>query len=94
MTREQLRDVILHLLREIAPEVELGHLSPDQRLADALQLDGLDFLSFVIAVHETLRVDVPERDYPQLATLGDCVDYVARARGEDDIPAVGNRPAS
>jgi acyl carrier protein len=94
MTREQLRDVILHLLREIAPEVEPRSFSPDERLCDALQLDALDFLNFVIAVHETLRVDVPERDYPQLGTLGGCVDYLARARGERDIPAPGNRPAS
>jgi acyl carrier protein len=82
MTREQLQDVILHLLQEIAPETEVRSLSPDDRLRDALQLDALDFLNFIIAVHETLRVDVPESDYPQLATLGGCVDYLARARGE------------
>jgi acyl carrier protein len=82
MTREQLRDVILHLLREVAPEADLRHLSADERLCDALQLDALDFLNFVIAVHETLRVDVPEHDYAQLGTLGGCVDYLERARGE------------
>ena len=91
MTREQLRDVILHLLQEIAPETEVRHPSPDDRLRDALQLDALDFLNLIIAVHETLRVDVPEDDYPQLATLGGCVDYLARARGER---AQDVRPAS
>jgi acyl carrier protein len=94
MTREQLRDVILHLLWEIAPEAELGNLSPDEPLCDVLQLDALDFLSFVIAVHETLGVDVPEKDYPQLGTLGGCIDYLARARGERDIPTPGNLPRS
>ena len=95
MTREQLRDVILHLLREIAPEAEIRNLSPDDPLCDALQLDALDFLNFVIAVHETLRVDVPERDYPQLATLSGCVDYLARARGErvQERTAGGSAPA-
>jgi len=83
MTHEQLRDVVFHLLREVAPEAEPSDLSPDDRLCEALQLDSLDFLNFVIAVHETLRVDVPERDYPQLATLGGCIDYLARARGEN-----------
>jgi acyl carrier protein len=92
MTREQLRDVILHLLWEIAPEAELGNLSPDEPLCDALQLDAFDFLSFVIGVHETLQVDVPERDYPQLGTLRGCIDYLARARGERAIPTPGNRP--
>jgi len=82
MTREQLRDVILHLLQELAPDAEVRKLSSDDGLRDALQLDALDFLSFIIAVHETLRVDVPEGDYPQLGTLGGRVDYLARARGE------------
>jgi acyl carrier protein len=93
MTREQLRDVVLHLLREIVPEADLRTLSRDDHLCDALQLDALDFLSFVIAVHETLGVDVPESDYPQLATLGGCVDYLARAR-EERIPTPGKRSAS
>jgi acyl carrier protein len=69
-------------LQEIAPETNLRNLSPDDRLRDVLQLDALDFLNFIIAVHETLRVDVPEGDYPQLATLDGCVDYLARARRE------------
>jgi hypothetical protein len=94
VTRQQLRDVILHLLREISPGVELDLLSPDEPLCDALELDELDFLSFIIAVQETLRVDVPEKDYPELATLSGCLDYVVRARGEDDIPTPGKRPAS
>jgi hypothetical protein len=57
MTREQLRDVILHLLQEIPPETEVRSLSPDNRLRDTLQLDAFDFLNSIIAVHETLRVD-------------------------------------
>ena len=93
MTREQLRDVILHLLQEIAPEADIPSLAPDDPLCDAVQLDALDFLNFVIALHETLRVDVPERDYPQLATLSGCIDYLARARRER-IPTPTNRPAS
>ena len=79
MSREQLRDVILHLLREIAPGAEIRDLSPDAPLRDALQLDALDFLNFIIAVHETFHVDVPEEDYPQLTTLRGCVDYLATA---------------
>jgi len=81
MSPEQLRDVILHLLREIVPGADFRNLSPDAPLRDALQLDALDFLNFIIAVHETFHVDVPEPDYPQLATLSGCIDYLARARG-------------
>lgn len=78
MTPEQLCDVTLHLLGEIAPEAALHELAPDTPLREALALDSFDFLHFVIAVHETFHVDVPESDYPQLATLRGCVEYLAR----------------
>jgi acyl carrier protein len=79
VTRQQLREVTLHLLGEIAPDAPLHRLSPDARLRQALGLDSLDFLNFVIAVHDTLGIDVPEADYPQLSTLRGCVDYLERA---------------
>ena len=79
MTRMQLREVILHLLHEIAPEAQHQRLSPDEKLCDALRLDSFDFLNFVIAVHETLRIDVPVDEYSELATLRGCIDYLTRA---------------
>jgi acyl carrier protein len=79
MTREQVRDVILHLLHEIVPNAPVGDVTSDADLCDAFVLDSLDFLNFVVAVHDTLHVDVPEADYGELATLGGCVDYLTRA---------------
>ena len=79
MTREQVRDVVLHLLAEIVPDAPVGHVRLDADLCDPLVLDSLDFLNFLVAVHDTLHVDVPEADYGELATLGSCVDYLTRA---------------
>jgi acyl carrier protein len=79
MTREQLRDVIIHLLHEIAPEVRLQEMSPGANLCEALGLDSFDFLNFVVAVHETLRINVPTDDYSELTTLGNCIEYLTRA---------------
>jgi acyl carrier protein len=79
MTRQQVRDVILHLLHEIVPEFTVCDVPPEADLCDTLLLDSLDFLNFVIAIHETLHVDVPQADYAELATLGGCVDYLTRA---------------
>ncbi len=40
-------------------------------------------MNFLIALHDTLRVEIPEADYPKLSTLDGCVDYLApRAPGE------------
>jgi acyl carrier protein len=43
---------------------------------DQLDIDSMDFLNFVIAVHEALHVEIPEADYPKLITLNGCVAYL------------------
>jgi acyl carrier protein len=70
------------VLGRLAPEADLGSLAPDDDLQETLDLDSMDFLSFVIGVKEATGVEVPERDYPQVATLAGCIDYVvARSPG-------------
>lgn len=81
MTPEQVRDVTLHLLAEIAPEAKRRDLAVDEPLGEALGLDEIDVLNFMIALHETFGIDVPEADYAQLDTLSGCVRYLSRADG-------------
>jgi acyl carrier protein len=80
MTPDEIRGVVLRTLGTIAPEAELDRLQPDVGFRDQLDIDSMDFLNFVIALHKELRVEIPERDYPQLATLQGCVDYLKRAQ--------------
>lgn len=77
MTESEIRDRILTALGNIAPEADLSKLKPGGRIRDQLDIDSMDFLNFVIAVHEDLGVDIPERDYAKLATLDGCVSYLA-----------------
>jgi acyl carrier protein len=77
---EDLRETILRILGELAPEADMSELQPDVRLRDQLDLDSMDFLNFVIAVHEATGVDIPEADYPRLRTLNDLVAYVGERR--------------
>jgi len=79
MNRQQVRDVILHLLQEIVPAAAVRDVPLDADLCDTLLLDSLDFLNFVVAVHDTLHVDVPQADYEELRTLGGSIDYLTRA---------------
>ena len=39
----------------------------------------MDFLNLVTALHDETGIDVPERDYPQLASIDGFVTYVANA---------------
>jgi len=83
MTKDEIKATLLLLLGNIAPEADLARLTPEATIRDELDIDSMDFLNFAIAVHETLDVEIPEADYPQLATLNGCVEYLAaRLTGE------------
>ena len=76
MTRDEIRHAIVEALTRIAPETDAGSIDPHASLRDQLDLDSMDFLNFVIALHERLGVDIPEADYPKLATLDGAVAYL------------------
>jgi acyl carrier protein len=70
------RTEVCHALARVAPEADLDTLGPDDDLQETLDLDSMDFLNFMIGVKEATGVDVPEREYPRVATLRGCVEYV------------------
>ena len=77
MNPNEARSLLAHLLHGIAPEVGLADVDDTALLHDDLDLDSMDFLNLVTALHEETGIDVPERDYPKLATIGDFLAYVA-----------------
>lgn len=78
-TPAELRAEVLATLAEIAPELEtdLQTLADDDPLREQLDLDSLDVQNLVAGLHERIGVDVPERDYGKLDTLGHTVTYLA-----------------
>lgn len=76
MEEQELRAVVVATLKTIAPEVEEGDLRPDRPLRNQVDLDSMDWLNFLIGLHEKLKVDIPEADYAKLVTLGDVLDYL------------------
>jgi acyl carrier protein len=77
-TPDQIRDAVLQTLGEIAPEADLQGLKPDVSFREQLDIDSMDFLNFVIALHERLKADIPEADYPQLASVNGCILYLSK----------------
>jgi acyl carrier protein len=77
MDRTEIRKVVLQELRRIAPEVEEGELVADRLLREQVDLDSMDWLNFLVALHERLKVEIPESDYARLGTLDQVVDYLA-----------------
>ena len=76
MTQPDIRAVVQEELSNIAPEIDLSAINPTADLREALDIDSMDFLNFVTAVHHRLGVDVPELDYPKLITLDGAVKYL------------------
>jgi acyl carrier protein len=76
VTREALRREIFEALGEIAPESDPQTLRGAVPLRDQLDLDSMDFLNFLIAVHQRTGVEIPEADYGKLATLDQLLAYL------------------
>lgn len=79
MNEEEIRQAVLRVLADIAPEADLSRLKPNARIRDQLDIDSMDFLNFIIALSKELNYEVPERDYGRLASLESCVEYLVTA---------------
>ena len=77
MTKDEIREKVLHALAQIAPEADLSQLKPNLRIRDQMDIDSMDLLNFVIALHKEFNIDIPEADYSKLPTLEGCVEYLA-----------------
>ncbi len=77
MNSDEIRTAVVDSLRAVAPEADLSTLAGDVDIREALDIDSMDFLSFVTSVNGKLKVDIPERDYRLVRTLDTCVQYIS-----------------
>jgi acyl carrier protein len=76
MTKDDIKKIVLEIIEEIAPDEDLSDVKPDVRLRDQLDLDSMDFLDIVMELRKQHGIEVPEEDYPELASLDSCADYL------------------
>ena len=81
MTRAEIQAAVLEALGDVAPEAAARTLRGDVPFRDQVDLDSFDFLRFIVGLHTRLGVEVPERDYPKLATLDAAVEYLTNKLG-------------
>jgi acyl carrier protein len=77
----EVRAGVLAELKRIAPELEAASLAPAKPLREQVDLDSMDWLNFIVALHERFRVEIPESDYARLGTLDETVAYLQRRLG-------------
>jgi len=81
---ELIRTTVFKTLRGIAPEIDAQALAADRPLRDQIDLDSMDWLNFLVGLHEALKVDIPESDYRKLYTLNDLYGYL-----HEHLPSAG-----
>ena len=78
MNTDNARALIADVLAGIAPEIDLSTVDPSADLLHDLDLDSIDFLTLVTGVVERTGRDIPERDYPRIATFDTFTAYLAQ----------------
>jgi acyl carrier protein len=76
MTRDEIRDVVLEIIEDIDEEADFATLDADAPLRDQLDLDSMDFLDIVMELRKRYKLQILEEEYPQLATLTSCVNFL------------------
>ena len=76
MTKDDIKETILDILSDIAPDDDLGALKDDVAFREQLQLDSMDFLDIVMELRKRYRVQIPEEDYLHLRSMQSTVEYL------------------
>ncbi len=79
LNEAELKQAIRRLLSEIAPEVDVAALDPVKDLREQIDIDSVDFLNFVIRLHNEFGVEIPDADVAKLVTLDGCAGYLRAA---------------
>ena len=76
MTSAEIRQVVLDILGDIAPDEDLSKLKEDVPLREQMELDSMDFLDIVMELRKRYRVQIPEDDYIELSSMQSTVRYL------------------
>lgn len=76
MTAGEIREAVRDILSDITPDEDLSDLKEDVPFRDQLELDSMDFLDIVMELRKRYRVQIPEEDYLQLASMQSTVAYL------------------
>jgi acyl carrier protein len=78
VTHDEIKTLVLGELHRIAPEVDLDQVDPAGELREQVDLDSMDILNWMIAIHDRTGVEIPEADYSRMATINECVEYLSK----------------
>lgn len=79
MTPQETRTTFLAELTKIAPDIDPASVSDDDHIQDDLEPDSMDVPNLVTALHARFGIDIPESDYPHIATSALATAYLSKS---------------
>ena len=76
MTSAEIKQSVLEILADIAPDEDLSNLKEDVSFREQLEMDSMDFLDIVMELRKRYRIQIPEEDYNELASMASTVKYL------------------
>lgn len=77
MTEQEIRAAVLDIIQDVSGLDDMPEIDGAKPLREQLELDSMDFLDIVMELRKRHKIEVPEPDYPQLASLDSTVAYIA-----------------
>jgi len=71
-----IRKMIVAAILEVAPEINESEIDADAELREQCDIDSMDFLNVITVLKKSSGVSIPERDYGNLETLNQAIDYL------------------
>ncbi len=76
LSNQEVRQHVLDIIADVALDEDLSDVKDHVALREQLDLDSMDFLDIVMELKKRHKIEVPQSDYPKLATLQSCVEYL------------------
>ena len=76
MTREEVRQAVVDILEDIAPDEDVSSIKDEVTLREQMDLDSMDFLDIVMELRKRFNIEVPESDYQELISMASCIQYL------------------
>ena len=76
MTGPEIREAVINILSDIAPDENFSTIKDDVPFAEQFEMDSMDLLDIVLELRKRYRVQIPEEDYPKLGNMNSTVEYL------------------
>ncbi len=82
MTNNEIRNIIINCIVEIAPGTDVSSINDSTSLRDQLNLDSMDFLDLIMELRKRYKIEIPKEDFPKIKTMNDFIIYLLPKFGQ------------